>query len=67
MSNLLKLKYQISSIIVRHIADKEGITPSEYGEVYDSEKHEQMLEAIMSEIRDEYHPGANEKLKRAGI
>lgn len=67
MNEIQKLKSEISGIIVRHIAEMQGMTPSEYGEVYDSTKHEEMLEAIVSEIRAVYHPGINEKLKKSGL
>lgn len=47
MSELAELKHQISSRIVRHIAESEGMTVAEYGQVYDSEKHEELLNDLM--------------------
>ena len=52
------LKYRISSRIVQHIAEVEGMTVAEYGSVYDAEGHEQMLNDLMRIIAD--HPGATE-------
>jgi hypothetical protein len=45
-----ELKYQLSARIVQHIAEAEGMTPAEYGEVYDAEKHERLLIDLMQLI-----------------
>lgn len=42
-----ELKHRISVRIVQHIAEVEGMTSAEYGAVYDSEKHEQLLIDLM--------------------
>lgn len=67
MNKLYNLKTKISQVIMKHIADKEGMALTEYASVYDSNKHEDMLEAIIREIRAVYHPGANERLKEKGL
>lgn len=41
------LKHEISIPIVERIAASLNCTVAEYGQIYDSEAHEQMLEAIM--------------------
>lgn len=48
-----ELKYELSSRIVRHIAEIEGMTPAEYGGVYDSEQHEQLLNDLMRLITED--------------
>lgn len=45
-----ELKTAISEHILKHIAKKLDMTVGEYGSVYDSEKHEKMLNKIMIEV-----------------
>lgn len=52
MNELAELKYKISSRIVRHIAEFEGMTVAEYGQVYDGEKHEELLNDLMRLIME---------------
>lgn len=50
VSELSKLKTSISEEILSHIADKLDMTVGEYGKVYDSEKHEALLNKIVRQI-----------------
>lgn len=45
--NKRELKYQISSRIIRHLAEALSMTTAEYGRVYDGEKHEELLNDLM--------------------
>lgn len=42
-----RLKYRISVLILEHVAALHGMTLSEYGGVYDSERHEELLNDLM--------------------
>jgi len=48
--NDTQLKYEISLRLLQHMAESEGITVAEYGQVYDSEKHERLLNDLMNLI-----------------
>lgn len=45
-----KLKTAVSEQIIQHKAKELDMTVSEYGKVYDSEKHEELLNNIMREM-----------------
>ena len=47
-----ELKYQISVRLLEHMAEAEGVTVAEYGQVYDSEKHERLLNDLMRLIAE---------------
>lgn len=45
-----ELKHDISALIVERISASLNCTTEEYGQIYDSEAHEQMLNRIMKRV-----------------
>lgn len=47
-----KLKTAISEIALKYVANKKGMTIGEYGQVYDAEAWESMLNRILTEVEE---------------
>jgi hypothetical protein len=47
-----KLKTALSVPILHHIAEKQGMPFGDYCEVYDSEKHEDLLNKLLEAVEE---------------
>lgn len=46
-TRMFQLRYDVSRALLRHAAEREGMSLADYCQVYDSEDHERLVRSVM--------------------